>query len=57
MAKLARLGVTILPPEPPFYLGFSTVEEVVDFVAHRTLVALGLADALPPHMQYRPREE
>lgn len=52
MASLARLGVTILPPEPAFYLRPQTIEEVVDFVAQRALTALGVTDALPPHMRY-----
>ncbi len=52
MASLARLGVTILPPEPPFYLRPRTIDDVVDFVAQRTLVALGLSDALPDDMRY-----
>ena len=52
MAKLARLGVTILPPEPAFYLRPQTIEEVVDFVAQRALTALGVTDALPPEMRY-----
>ncbi len=57
MATLARLGVTILPPEPPFYLGPQTIEDVIDFVVHRVLVALGLEEALPSNMQYRSRDE
>ena len=52
MATLARLGVTILPPEPPFYLRPRTIGDVVEFVVQRTLVALGVIDALPEDMQY-----
>ena len=52
MASLARLGVTILPPEPPFYLRPKTIEDVADFVAQRVIHALGLSDALPDHMRY-----
>ncbi len=52
MAALARLGVTILPPEPPFYLRPRTVGDIVDFVVQRTVVALGLSDALPDDMRY-----
>ncbi len=52
MASLARLGVTILSPEPAFYLRPKTIDDVVDFVVQRTIVALGLSDALPPEMQY-----
>ena len=52
MASLARLGVTILPPQPPFYLKPETVDDVVAFVVQRTLVALGLIDSLPQTMRY-----
>ena len=52
MASLARLGVTILPPHPAFYLRPESVDEVVDFVAARILVALGLTDDLPDGMRY-----
>ena len=52
MAALARLGVTILPPEPPFYLRPKTVDEVASFVVQRALVALGVVDALPEDMRY-----
>ena len=52
MATLARLGVTILPPEPPFYLRPKTLDDLVGFVVQRTLVALGVTDALPQHMRY-----
>ena len=53
MASLARLGVTILPPEPPFYLRPETVHDVVAFVVQRTLLALRIVDDLPQSMQYR----
>ena len=53
MAKLARLGVTILPPEPPFYLKPQSVDEIVDYVAQRVMGALGLAESLPREMRYR----
>ena len=52
LAALARAGATVLPPEPAFYLGQRTVDDVVDFVAGRTLVALGVLDALPEDMRY-----
>ena len=53
MLKLGRLGVTILPPEPPFYLKLKTVDEIVEHVAHRVIAALGLAESLPPEMRYQ----
>lgn len=52
MASLARLGATILPPHPAFYLRPRSIEDVVDFVTERILLALGLVDALPGYMQY-----
>lgn len=52
MASLARLGVTILPPMPAFYLRPQSVEDVVEFVVQRLLSALGLVDSLPGNLQY-----
>ena len=52
MADLARLGVTVLSPEPAFYLRPQTIGDVVDFIARRTVLALGLADSLPDGMRY-----
>ena len=53
MAATARLGATVLPPEPPFYLKPETVDDVVAFVVQRTLMALGVVDQLPHDMQYQ----
>jgi 4-hydroxy-3-polyprenylbenzoate decarboxylase len=55
MATLARLGATVLPPLPAFYLRPRSIDDVVDFVAERTLMALGLTDALPGDMRYEGR--
>ena len=52
MASLARLGATILSPQPAFYLRPESIGDVVDFVAERTLMALGVTDALPENMRY-----
>lgn len=52
MATLARIGVTILPPAPAFYLRPHTIGEVVDFVVQRILAALGIIEALPKHLRY-----
>ena len=57
MTTLARLGAIILPPEPAFYLRPESIGDVVDFVAERTLMALGLTDALPERMRYERRAE
>ena len=56
MAKLAGLGATILPPMPAFYLGHQGIDDVVEFVTERTLVSLGLIDALPQEMRYDSRD-
>ena len=52
MASLARLGVTILPPMPAFYLKPQSVQDIVEFVVQRLLSALGLVDSLPGNVQY-----
>ena len=52
MAALARLGVTVLPPEPPFYLKPNTLDDVVDYIVQKTLASLGLIKELPANMQY-----
>ena len=48
MLKLARLGVTIMPPCPGFYHRPQTVEEMVDFVVARILDHLGIEQTLAP---------
>ena len=57
LAAAARLGVTVIPPEPAFYLEQETMGDVAAFVTQRVLLALGVIDALPEEMQYRPRGE
>ena len=57
LAAAARLGVTVIPPEPAFYLEQETMGDVAAFVTQRVLLALGVIDALPEAMQYRPRGE
>ncbi len=53
MAKLARLGVTVLPPEPPFYLKPRSLDDVIDFIVEKTLASLGVIETLPDKMQYQ----
>ena len=57
LADAARLGATVIPPEPAFYLEQETMGDVAAFVTQRVLLALGVIDALPEEMQYRPRGE
>jgi len=56
LLTLSRLGATILPPEPPFYLKPLDMDGVVRFVVQRALVASGVIDGLPDDMQYRDHE-
>ena len=53
MATLARRGVVVLPPNPPFYLGGASIQDTVDFVVERAIVALGLEKRLPHTMTYQ----
>lgn len=52
LLTLARLGVKIVPPMPPFYAGPTSMDEVINHVAGRVLVALGVASELPYDQQY-----
>ena len=56
MARLARRGVVVLPPHPPFYLGDGSIQHTVDFIVERTMVALGITDRMPDGMTYREPE-
>ncbi len=56
MLTLARMGATVLPPEPPFYLKALDIDGVARFVAQRALVSLGVIDGLPDDLQYHDRE-
>ena len=56
MLTLSRMGATILPPEPPFYLKPLDMDGVVRFTVQRALVSLGITDSLPDDMQYHDRE-
>lgn len=49
---LAQRGIRIVPPMPNFYKRPTLVAEVVDFVAARALVALGVADELDAAQQW-----
>jgi len=48
MLKLARLGVVILPPNPGFYQGPASIDDLVDFVVARILDQLEVANDLAP---------
>ena len=53
MLALARVGATILPPEPAFYLKPHGIDDVVRFVVGRIMVALGVQEELEQDLQYR----
>ena len=57
MLSLSRLGVTILPPAPAFYLHPRSVEDVVDYVVAKALDALGLDGFMGERMRYLRRSE
>lgn len=52
LTKLATLGATIIPPEPAFYLGQQRIEDVAEFTAQRTLMALNITPQMPERFQY-----
>jgi 4-hydroxy-3-polyprenylbenzoate decarboxylase len=48
MLKLSNLGVVILPPNPGFYQGVSSISDLVDFVVSRILDQLGIENNISP---------
>ncbi|MBL7005375.1 MAG: UbiX family flavin prenyltransferase [Gammaproteobacteria bacterium] len=48
MLKLARLGISILPPSPGFYNGETTLQEVIDFIVARILDQAGIENTIAP---------
>ena len=54
MLTLARLGVTVLSPEPAFYLMPKTIEDVIEFVVERALMAVGVLSKLGKGLSYKP---
>ena len=57
MLALARLGVTVLPPEPAFYLRPQSMDDVVEYVVAKALEALGLDGFMDEGMRYRRRSD
>ncbi len=55
LLTLARLGVTILPPEPAFYLAPKSIDDVVEFVVERALLAVGVLSQMGGEQTYTPR--
>lgn len=54
MLTVADLGVTVIPPVPHFYARPQRVDEVVDHIVSRVLVAVGVDETMPPDQQYAP---
>ena len=52
LTTLAEVGATVIPPEPAFYLGQQTIDDVAEFVAQRALLALGVRSELPEGLRY-----
>ena len=52
LTTLAEVGATVIPPEPAFYLGQQTIDDVAGFVAQRALLALGVRSELPEGLRY-----
>ena len=53
MLSLARLGVTILPMQPAFYLKPKTIDQIVEYFVDRIIVSLDENSDLRPLHQYR----
>ena len=52
MTKLAKLGVNIIPSDPPYYLGIETLSEAAEYTAEKILLSIGITKKLPPNMRY-----
>ena len=48
MLRLSNMGVVILPPNPGFYQGVDTLQDLIDFVVARILDQLGVDNNLSP---------
>ena len=53
LLTLSQRGIRIVPPMPNFYKRPEAVSEIVDFVAVRALVALGVVDELDDPQQWQ----
>ena len=56
MAKLAELGVKILPPNPPYYLFPKNIDDINDFIVQKLMVTIGVEDKLPSNYIYNEKE-
>ena len=52
MTNLAKLGVNIIPSDPPYYLGIETLSEAAEYTAEKILLSIGITKKLPLNMRY-----
>ena len=57
MLTLSKMGVTILPPEPAFYLKPSSIDDIVKFVVSRIFVSLQIDSELHNDLQYQQKAD
>ena len=57
MLTLSKIGGTILPPEPAFYLKPSTIDDIVKFVVSRIFVSLQIDSELHNDLQYQQKAD
>ena len=57
MLALSRMGVTVLPPAPAFYLHPTSVEDIVDYIVGKALNALGLDEFMDGRLRYQRRSD
>ncbi len=57
MLALSRIGVTILPPEPAFYLRQQDIGDIVDYIVAKSIDALGLPGFMEDRLRYERRTD
>ena len=57
MLTLSKMGATILPPEPAFYLKPSSIDDIVKFVVSRNFVSLQIDSELHTDLQYQQKAD
>ncbi|EWH09441.1 aromatic acid decarboxylase [Catenovulum agarivorans DS-2] len=55
MAKLAHLGVTVMPANPGFYHAPKTIDDLVEFVVARILDHIGVEQTMVKPWGYKPK--
>ena len=57
LLALSRMGITVLPPAPAFYLHPTSVEDIVEYIVAKALSALGLDEFMDGHLRYQRRSD